>query len=279
MLPILTYGLRTHENQSQVSALIELAERQLHEGDKLTALKCLIMAADMEDFRLPENCALAAANLALKYCRTMPRFEAFRIAGCFRRLAYDEVTPGVTDESVFRLFENVMLRWSLNNILPVQRMTIKKNASSFYLLELSWNEGGDLHEPVPDKPKAREEIREFLKKRPMYLVELNPLKRSRPFHIGPMIRTDEDVVKAVRDIAPCGISYYTPKLRPVVDELVRLSGGDVKTVPEFNELPQSMSWYRRKMLRKTGRSVRRSRANQVFPPPRLRCLSLFHMRW
>lgn len=70
-------------------------------------------------------------------------------------------------------------------------MILSGEGGKIYLLELTWNEGGELHESVRDVPGELELVREHLAMKPMYAVSLDTFYGWQPFHISPMLTSDE----------------------------------------------------------------------------------------
>lgn len=241
-MPILTYSRRSQENEPQAKALLEEGDGHLAEGNNDKALDCYIRAADIS-YSITAEYAHKAAKIALDY-KGIPGFEGDRIAGCFYGLAYDADNQDETLEQMFCSFEVVLDCWKRHNIKPQQHLICSGEGGKVYLLELQWNEGGDLHESARDTGVV-ERIMDHINQKPLYAVSLDTLLGWRPFSITPVANNDEELLRILPAFARGGISYVSSRLRPLVVELIGRGGNACRLseFPEFPEIPASMNWY------------------------------------
>lgn len=58
-----------------------------------------------------------------------------------------------------------------------------------------------------------------------------------------MLSTDEEIKKALYSVARGGISYFSPRLRPMLVELFESRKRSGDNLPVFPVIPATMNWY------------------------------------
>lgn len=240
-MPVLNYIRRSDDNDAAAKSLLEEGDEHLAQGDKMAALSCYIKVADMV-WKFPQEYARKAAETALQSYSDSPVLEGHRIAGCFLSFIPDAKDSEEMLEKKFDTFAQVLACWKNHNLKPQQHLIFTGEGGKTYLLELMWNEGGELHESVRDNPGVMDNIAELLQKKPLYVVSLDTLYGWRPFSIMPVSNNDAELLRTLPAFARGGISYASPRLRPLIVELIE-RGGNTSNLPESPAIPATMNWY------------------------------------
>lgn len=242
-MAIASFIKKSDTAQSEAAGLLQQGDRHLAAGSSDKALECYIQAADM-GHHIPVEYARKAAQLALNIDYDQLGIENRRIAACFELLAHD-AQHGDDDSfnSVLHAFQTVLDLWRSYNIAPLQHLILSGEGFKRYLLELTWNEAGTI-QITPDMPSDIEvRVKRYLAQRPVYLITLDTLYGWQPFEIMPMLRTDEEIRNAFPFFARGGISYMSPRIRPMIVERFQHLGRDIDELPEFPYIKANMNWY------------------------------------
>lgn len=237
-MAIKTFQKKSEDNRQQATALLEEGDRHLHTGAQTKALDCYMQAADMVP-SLPADYCRKAAALALSHDNALLGIEGRRIAACFELMAHDE-ERGDDDSflKVMQAFEAVLTLWRSHNMAPLQHLILSGEGYKRYMLELVWNEAGALQDTDTES-----RVKEYLQQKPVYVVTLDSLYGWRPFEMLPMLSTDEDIQNAFPYFARGGISYMSPRIRPMIVERFQRKGRGTDELPEYPFIPASMNWY------------------------------------
>lgn len=244
-MAIRTFCRKTEDNLPMATALLEEGDGLLAAGEELKALDCYIRAADMVR-SIPVTYSRKAVELALACIDDPLGIENRRIAGCFELLSHDVGDGGDEGiETVMKRFEEIFDTWRSFNIAPQQHLILSGEGGKTYLLELVWNEGGELDASVRDIPGIRETVMAYLARGPVYAVTLDTLYGWRPFEMHPMLSSDDEIRAALPYFARGGISYVSPRLRPIILELLEMRGKKCNDTefPRLPFIPATMNWY------------------------------------